>query len=297
MIDEKAATAAQAQPKSPARRRFLAGIVLAGVTSGATAAYGHAVEEERLTPSETIIRAPGWPAAYEDWRIGVLSDFHCDRPRAVARTQRAVAMLMAMKPDIVFLPGDFVSGHQADSWISPCAEALRPLTQAPGGVYGVLGNHDWKNAHADAVTEGIERVGIHILRNTSLPIPTVPNAYIIGVDDIIAGAANWPQAMRRVPDGAFRFLMVHEPDIADGVGPLGLTLQVSGHSHGGQIRLPGFGPIHTPTMASSYPEGLKQGPHHPVYTTRGVGVMGPQMRLFCPPEVTLLRIVAAPPAV
>ena len=284
-------------PKSASRRRFLKGAALLGLTSGATAAYGHGVEQERLTRMETVVPVAGWPAERDGWRIGVLSDFHCDRPRAVARTKRAVAMLLALKPDVVFLPGDFVSGHHANDWIGPCAEALRPLTQVSGGAYGVLGNHDWKNARADAVAHGLEAVGVHLLRNTSLPISNISNTYVIGVDDVIARADNWPQAMRRVPPGTFRFLLVHEPDVADALGPLGLTLQISGHSHGGQIRLPGLGPLHTPDMASNYPEGLRQAPHHRVYTTRGVGVMGPQMRLFCPPEVTLLKIVSAPPSV
>ncbi|MEO7718642.1 MAG: metallophosphoesterase [Capsulimonas sp.] len=286
-----------ARPKSPARRRFLKGAAFAGLTSGGAAAYGHTVEEERLIVRETIVAAPGWPAAHSGWRIGILSDFHCDRHRAVERTARAVAMLMALKPNVVFLPGDFVSGHNANDWIGPCAEALKPLTQTPGGVYGVLGNHDSLNAHPGAVAKGLERVGISILRNMSRPIPTLPNTYVIGVDDVLAHAAHWPRALRHVPEGAFRFLMVHEPDVADEMGPLGLTLQISGHSHGGQIRLPGFGPLHVPKMATHYPEGLRQGPHHPVYTTRGVGVMGPQMRLFCPPEVTLLKIVSAPASV
>ena len=82
-------------------------------------------------------------------------------------------------------------------------------------------------------------------------------------------------------------LLVHEPDYADEAPP-GFALQLSGHSHGGQIRVPGLPPLHVPKYSTHYPEGLQQGPHHPVYTTRGVGTTGPPIRLFCPPEVTVL---------
>ena len=82
---------------------------------------------------------------------------------------------------------------------------------------------------------------------------------------------------------------MHEPDYADEAPP-GFALQLSGHSHGGQIRIPGLPAFHCPKYGRHYPEGLRQGPHHPVYTTRGVGTIGPPIRLFCPPEVTVLTL-------
>ena len=88
-------------------------------------------------------------------------------------------------------------------------------------------------------------------------------------------------------DDTVRLLLVHEPDYAD-ESPAGFAMQFSGHSHAGQVRVPGLPPLYCPEYGRKYPEGLRHTLTHPVYTTRGVGMMGPQMRFCCPPEVTLL---------
>ena len=97
------------------------------------------------------------------------------------------------------------------------------------------------------------------------------------------------QALRGVPQDAVKILLVHEPDYAD-EAPVGFALQLSGHSHAGQIRLPGLPPLHCPVYGRKYPEGVQQANNHLVYTSRGVGMMGPQMRFCFQPEVTLLTI-------
>jgi predicted MPP superfamily phosphohydrolase len=95
-----------------------------------------------------------------------------------------------------------------------------------------------------------------------------------------------------VPDSAVELLLVHEPDYAD-EAPRGFSLQFSGHPHGGQVRIPMLPPIIVPTYSRRYPEGLQQARNHLVYTTRGVGMVGPKFRLFCPPEVGLIRLKRA----
>ncbi|BDI33805.1 hypothetical protein CCAX7_58560 [Capsulimonas corticalis] len=200
-------------------------------------------------------------------------------------------MMLAQKPDIVFLTGDFVSGRHADRWIDSCVEALAPLTAVPGGAYGVLGNHDWWCGGRRWIPRKLEAAGVHILKNASAPFPGVPGCHIVGVDDPLCGGAQPERAVRGVPPGDIKILLAHEPDYADQLGP-GFALQISGHSHGGQIRVPGLPPIQTPVMGRRYPEGLQQAKNHRVYTSRGIGTIGPPYRLFCPPEVTILKITS-----
>ena len=285
------------QPASPKRRRFLkwaAGLTLAG--GGATAAYGERVEANALQVARVNVALPDWPAGTPPLRVGQLGDMHCDTARAVARTRRAAEMLLAQKPDIVFLTGDYVTDHP-HHWAPRAAEALAPLAAAPGGVFCVLGNHDWRNFHwltdsADAVARALTEVGFAVLRNGAAPVPGASGVWVVGLDDRYADRQDAARALSQVPPGVCKILLVHEPDYAD-EAPAGFALQLSGHSHGGQIRVPGLPPLHVPKYSAHYPEGLQQGPRHPVYTTRGVGTTGPPIRLFCPPEVTILTLHAA----
>jgi len=98
-----------------------------------------------------------------------------------------------------------------------------------------------------------------------------------------------------VPDGEATVALVHEPDVADYVARFPIDLQLSGHSHGGQVRLPGIGPIILPAMAIKYPEGLNRVGNLQVYTNRGLGVITPPVRFNCPPEVTLITLRSAKP--
>ncbi|MBV9848154.1 MAG: metallophosphoesterase [Armatimonadetes bacterium] len=285
------------QPASPKRRRFLqwiAGATLLG--TGATAAYGERVEANDLQVVHQDIAVAGWPAGTPPLRVGQLSDLHCDRAAALARARRAAEMLRAQRPDVVFLTGDYIS-EKPLRWAAPAAQALAPLTAVPGGVFCILGNHDWTNfrwrpGDAGIVARALSEVGFTVLRNDAAPLPQAPGVWLIGLDDRFAGKQDVARALRDVLPGACKILLVHEPDYADEAPP-GFALQLSGHSHGGQIRLPGLPPLHVPKYSTHYPEGLQQGPHHPIYTTRGIGMIGPQMRLFCPPEVTVLNLHAA----
>lgn len=274
------------EPKSPARRRFLK-VAATGLVAGiGTTAYAHDVEPNHPRVEEREIALAGWPRAAAGMRIGQLSDFHCQDEHSVARTRQAVQMMLAQKPDVVFLTGDYISHGPADYWARRCTDALAPLTGVPGGVFAILGNHDWWAPNT--VARHLRRVGFQNLRNQSVPLPHAPGVWIVGLDDRYVCVQDPKVALEGVPPDALKLLLVHEPDYAD-EAPAGFALQLSGHSHGGQIRLPGL-PLHCPKYGRRYPEGLQQGPHHPVYTSRGIGMMGPQMRFCCPPEVTILQM-------
>lgn len=269
------------------RRRFLQG-AFAGAAGLSAAGVAHANQLNDLQTLEYTVEIPGWPAAKNGYRIGQISDLHFDSPGAIARVRRAVAMLLSHAPDVVVITGDFVSDGNS-GYLSDGIQALLPLKDAPGGALAILGNHDWYGHAQERVAGAVSAAGITLLRNRSVLIPTVPNAYFVGLDDVSFGADDLKKALDGVPQDALRILLVHEPDYADLSGP-GFALQISGHSHGGQIRVPGLPPLHTPTLGRKYPQGLQQSLTHPVYTSKGVGVTGIDLRLCCPPDVTILRL-------
>jgi predicted MPP superfamily phosphohydrolase len=241
-----------------------------------------------LRVTQIDVTLADWPLPVPGLRVGQLSDMHCSGSQAIERTRRAVDLLMAQKPDIVFLTGDYIS-YQPQRWARPAVEALAGLTAVPGGVFAVLGNHDYVSHGAETVSRELREVGIHVLRNESTPLPQAPGVWVIGLESRRVGRQDVNSALMGVPAEACKLLLIHEPDYAD-EAPRGFALQFSGHSHAGQIRLPGMRPLYCPENGRKYPEGLQQARHHRVYTSRGVGVGGPQFRLFCPPEVAVLNL-------
>jgi predicted MPP superfamily phosphohydrolase len=274
------------------RRRVLGALLGAIALPFATVAYGEDYEADHLTVTRTDVPLAHWPSAANGVRVGQLSDFHVDYDGALIRTRRAVAMMLDERPDVIFVTGDYVSNHYTRRFLEPTIDALAPLAAMGRGAYAIMGNHDWWGGNTRIATRLLRKAGFTVLNNASAPFPGVPGAYIIGLDDAWVGAMRVKKALRGVPPSAPKLVALHEPDFADSIGP-GFDLQLSGHSHGGQIRVPGLPVLHAPMYGRRYPEGLQQARHHLVYTTRGIGMIGPQIRTFCPPEVTVLTLRTA----
>jgi predicted MPP superfamily phosphohydrolase len=133
--------------------------------------------------------------------------------------------------------------------------------------------------------------GIRVLRNQSHVIERgQQRLWFAGVDDVFEETADLPQALKDVPAIEATILLAHEPDFADYASRFPVDLQLSGHSHGGQVRIPGVGPIVLPILGRKYHTGLNQAGRMQVYTTRGLGVINPPVRFNCLPEVTLLTL-------
>ena len=280
------------RPLSPGRRRFLKFGAAAAVAVAGAPAYGYEIEPNHPVVTRRNVKVPGWPASAAGLTAGQLGDLHCQDHASAARTAHAARLLLAEKPDIVFLTGDYISNGDGTAWAQDAAEALSPLRAAPHGVFCTLGNHDYPDGRPPEVAAALERVGFQMLLNRAVPFPSVPNAWIVGLESMSLAYQDPIKAMQDVPQNAVKILLMHEPDYAD-ESPLGIGLQLSGHSHAGQIRLPGLPPLHCPEWGRRYPEGLQQAQNHQVYTTRGVGMMGPQIRFCCPPEITVLRLYPA----
>jgi predicted MPP superfamily phosphohydrolase len=245
------------------------------------------------TPAVERVGVPieGLPPGLDGLRIVQLSDFHLRPFAQPPLVERAVECARRLDPHLVALTGDYVYGRAGDA-----ADVARIVSEleAPLGTYAVLGNHDhWTDARV--VLRGLSRWGIRVLVNEGVPLShDGATLWIAGVDDAMSGTPDFDAALAGRPAGAPAVLLVHEPDVADTLPPDGpVVLQLSGHSHGGQIRLPGgIAPV-LPPLGRRYPWGLRRAPGHWVYTNRGLGVGGIPLRWNNPPEVTLLTLAPA----
>ena len=248
----------------------------------------------QVTRIETELR--NLPEAFDGFTIAQLSDFHYEPYFGAAQIRAGVEVANRLSPDLVVLTGDFVTvpfvksrgrRRRAAAMAEPCAELLASL-KARCGSYAVLGNHD-VSSDADMVTEALEQRGIPVLSNRAVPI-TQQGArfWLAGVNDVMERRADLDTAMRDVDRREPVVLLAHEPDFADLAALHNVDLQLSGHSHGGQIRLPFLVPAYLPPLARKYPWGIRRIGGLILYTNAGVGTIHVPMRWNCPAEVTLI---------
>ncbi len=273
------------------RRKFLRWL---GCTTGSIAAAGFGgwkyvwhVEPWWLAVERVKVPVAGLPSALNGLTIAQLSDFHWGKDLKEGHVAKAVDLALEARPDLIVLNGDYVTYHARN--IDGCARELARLT-APHGVYAILGNHDhWTDDRV--VQAGLESVGVPVLRNANVRIPVgEADLWLAGVDDVWERQADIDRALEGIPPGAVIILLAHEPDYADQVAGRGVTLQLSGHSHGGQVRLPLFGSPILPLWGRKYPSGLHRVDDMWLYTNRGIGLIQPAVRFNCRPEVAVIQL-------
>ncbi len=231
----------------------------------------------------------------QGFTIALLSDFHYDPYFSVHPLHAAVALVNGLRPDVIALTGDFVSvpligdEKKAAFAAEPCARILRQMT-APHGLWAVLGNHD-DGTDGRHVTRALQAENIRVLANQAEPIERDgARFWLAGVNDVLSKTADLSKTLRGVPAGEAVILLAHEPDFADEVSRFPVDLQLSGHSHGGQVRVPLLPPLYLPTLAKKYVWGPYQVGPLKLYTNAGLGTVGVPVRLNCPPEITLLTL-------
>lgn len=279
--------------KRLSRRKFLAfGL---GGAAALTLADGILVEPRNLQSRRITVHLQRLPEAFEGFRIAQISDIHFGPYMGKAGVERAIHLAQSFQPDLLVLTGDFVShpfgrpnGRAGAMFIEPCADVLAQWKGTQ--MIAVLGNHDHSNGPA-IVEGGLKDRGISVLRNASLPLERGDDRlWISGVDDAWFHTADLNKTLRGVPAQEATIVLAHEPDYADHTARFPVDLQLSGHSHGGQVRLPGVGALVLPEMGERYPMGLYRVGRLQVYTNIGLGVIGPPVRFLCPPEVTFLTL-------
>ncbi|HYM78874.1 MAG TPA: metallophosphoesterase [Candidatus Dormibacteraeota bacterium] len=275
------------------RRKFIRLAAAAGVA--ALAADSALLEPNRPQLVRQDIALQRWPTRLEGFTIALLSDFHYDSYFSVHPIRRAVAIVNQLHPDLIALTGDFVSvpwfgdPTKGAALAEPCAQLLRQL-HAPSGLWAVLGNHD-VFSDAERVTSALHAQKIPVLSNRSVPIErNGARFWLSGVDDVLSGTADLAGTLHTVPPDEAAVLLAHEPDYADYVSRYPVDLQLSGHSHGGQVRFPFIRPLYLPDLAKKYVRGLYNIGGLTLYTNAGIGTVQLPVRFNCPPEITLLTL-------
>jgi hypothetical protein len=264
--------------------------VFLGVCGGAAlgglglAHYAWQVEPQRLLVSEISLPAPvGAPV-----RLAFVSDLHLGPYVTLAEIERVVDTVNTLAPDLVLLGGDYVS-RTAQTMLALAGVLARLAARA--GVYAVLGNHDlWTDR--ELVQRGLEATGARVLVNAGEVVETPGGPqYLAGLDDAWSGQPNYMRAMAAHRAGLPTILLQHEPDpAAERADDARLLLQLAGHTHGGQVRLPLIGAPVLPLYGRRYVAGLYAVGHSHLYVTRGIGVITPPVRFNCPPEVALFTL-------
>ena len=231
------------------------------------------------------------PKSFSGIRMAQISDIHMGGWMDKERLQSVVDLLLEQKPELILITGDFLTGHGLESShkqaVDDLREVLSPLAYTVP-TFAVLGNHDyWTDAQA--VREMLASCSIIDLTNSVFTLTRDDaNLHLCGVDDVWAGDVKLDEVIARLDDDSPAILLAHEPDFADTSSATEkFDLQVSGHSHGGQVVLPLVGPPILPYLGNKYPSGLYQVGNMVQYTNRGVGMLNPAVRFNCPPEITV----------
>ena len=271
------------------RRDVLKGLVAVGVgTATGAAAHGYLYARHQIEVTRTTLVVSGLPDALAGLRIGFMTDLHRSSIVSQDLIVSAVGLLMAERPDLIILGGDYVTwgGDFAATgdrhFVEPAADAMRALS-APQGVYGVLGNHDDDRDMPAAMAAR----GIEILKDARTRLTIRGEAL-----DLI-GIRYWTTRLRDVASvarGAARasILLAHNPARLKEAAELSLPLMLSGHTHGGQIVLPGVGAIAARNFPIVAGEGSRR--NTTAFVSRGVGTIYVPIRVNCPPEVAVLTL-------
>ncbi|HWC19973.1 MAG TPA: metallophosphoesterase [Terriglobales bacterium] len=278
------------------RRSFLKRATLgAGAAALGLAGYSGLIEANIIDVTRLDLRISNLPPAFDGFKVAVISDLHFGPYTGARQIGAAVHTANGLKPDMVALLGDFVTeslygvSTSGAAKAEPCAKVLQDL-QSTVGSFAVLGNHDYAT-DPEFVAEALRSHGMSLLRNTNQMVEREgARVWLVGVNDAMVGQADLEQALIGVPQQETKILLAHEPDFADQAARYGIDVQLSGHSHGGQIRMPGMHPLWLPRMAEKYYRGYYRVRQLQLYTNRGIGTVALPFRFCAPPEVTLITL-------
>lgn len=272
-------------------RRVIALLTGLGLLGGAIALYARRVHPFRPRIERIDIPLPPGAERLEGVRIAFVTDTHVGPHFPAAALDRAIALVEQSQPDLVLFGGDYIS--ESPRFLPAALAQLDRMARAARyGAFAVLGNHDASNI-IERVEAAFAASSIRLLRNEAARVDLRDDAlWIVGVDEGLLGHPNVEEAFAGVPASEPVIALWHEPDYAEAVAPHRPILQLSGHTHGGQVRLPVIGPLALPLAGRRYPSGRFTVDGMPLYVSRGVGMYRPPVRLDCPPEVTLITLRA-----
>ncbi|MBM3473100.1 MAG: metallophosphoesterase [Armatimonadetes bacterium] len=260
----------------------------AGFVAGAAITYTALSERLRLTVTRGVFGIRDLPPDLDGLTVAHLTDLHAGPQTPMEFIREAVRLTNRLQPDVVLLTGDYVEEDGED--LAACAEQLGKL-RAPLGAYAVLGNHDHE-VGAELVAEALQGAGLTVLRNASAPLGEGPSRlWIVGLDDTAGYWGDFRAAFADVSAGEPVVLLSHIPDVLPKAAALDVDLVLTGHTHGGQVRIPALGAPHAPVrLGAAFVSGSRRRGHTRMQINRGIGTTTWPIRYGCPPEIGLFTL-------
>lgn len=252
--------------------------------------YAREVEPRRLEVVRLELTLPRLAAEFDGYRVVQIGDLHLDDWSKPARLGRISDLVNAERPDLIVVTGDFASYSAKRLDTEKLVGALGRLS-APDGALAILGNHDYLT-DVDLIRHCIRESGLTELLNEAVTLGRGGSElHVAGIDDVMEGRSRLDLVLRELPEGGAAVLLAHEPDFADVAAATGrFDLQLSGHSHGGQVRVPLLGKAVLPPFSQRYTRGLHEVGGMLLYTSRGFGTVHARLRFGCRPEITVLTL-------
>jgi predicted MPP superfamily phosphohydrolase len=272
------------------RRSFFRNAAVAGAAVAlpiAVTGVGFA-ESTHLRIDRQTLAIPRLPAALRGKTVAFVTDIHRGPFVSESDVANVVRTTMALAPDLIVLGGDY--SHRETQFIAPCFDLLADL-DAPLGVYGVLGNHDYKHGLAETKA-GMRAAKVAELTNRGVALTFGGETlHLCGVDDLWHGRPDVDAALAGVRPQDGCLLVSHNPDVAQEMPDRRVGLMLSGHTHGGQVVVPGYGaPLVPSRYGRKYAHGLCQAPETQIYVSAGTGMSVLPVRLGCRPEITRITL-------
>ncbi|MBB5323864.1 hypothetical protein HNQ34_000956 [Anoxybacillus tepidamans] len=259
--------------------------------------YARFIEPNRLTITSHSIFHPLIPKSFDGVKIVQFSDTHLGHYYSLAHLRRIVKQINDIKPDLVFFTGDLMDAPNKYRYADDIIPIFADI-RAPFGKFCIYGNHDHGGYGTRLYRKVMTKAGFRMLVNEHVLIEQIDQSKIAiaGADDLMLGKPNFDDMLKKIPPSTYTILLLHEPDGAKEASRYGVHLQLSGHSHGGQIQLPFIGPLITPPLAVQYYEGFYQIQDMTLYVNRGLGTTRMPFRFLTPPELTVFTLKHQPPS-
>lgn len=256
--------------------------------------YAREIEPRMLDITRNNIKNAGLPAGFNGMKIVQFSDTHIGFQYTMDQLEKLISKINQLHPDLIFFTGDLLDDARHFQEENKIISMLKQLN-APLGKFAVYGNHDHGGYGTDVYKQIMEKSGFTLLLNTSAIVELLDGSslWIAGIDDAMLGKPDLAAAMDEVPKNSFTILLSHAPDKADEAAKHPIQLQLSGHSHGGQIQIPFYGPWVTPPFAEKYVEGFYEiGDEKTLmlYVNRGLGTTRLPFRFLSQPELALFTL-------
>jgi uncharacterized protein len=278
------------QGRGLTRRSFLG---LSAASVAGLGLYAGEISRHELSIEQHTIQLDRLPDAFRGMRIVQISDFHYAEYTEAFFLREMVRQVNRLRPDMVVLTGDFVSFQPFPNSFAlrhapACAEILSTIECRLR--YAILGNHDYV-VGPDVIAGILRDHGIPVLMNSAVALERgAQRVWLAGLGSACTSDADPARGIPRAAASEAVILLAHEPDILPDIARYNVDLMLSGHTHGGQVRIPFLPPIHLPEFGQKYVEGLfRLGPTQ-LYVNRGIGAVGLPFRFRCPPEITVLTL-------